>query len=70
MVGLVETHNDFLVDDVTAHVVVADGYQVGQNAHDDYGRDPDDHIADEQEGRNACASSSPCHGDPSYCTIK
>jgi len=49
--------NNFLIDDVTALVVV-DRDEIRKDSHHNNGRDPDQHIAGKEERREPVSSSS------------
>lgn len=49
---VVATYNDFEVDDMFADVFsVGERDEVGHDAHDNHGRDPDEDVTDHEEGR-------------------
>ena len=55
------TYNDFLVDDMVS-LVVAEGEEVGEDAHHNDGRDPDEDVGGHHGGRDADAVvSCQCH---------
>jgi len=49
------TYNNFLIDDVTALVVV-DWDEIWKDSHHNNGRDPDQDIADKEERRKPVSS--------------